>query len=378
MSGKGSIPKTLSKKLSDKIRVGQIVKVQDIEDTLGASLFSPVQTRQQRKINKTQLKKLIEPNKLESADNTKKKVFEPVATKTDSKLKDIGVKQGSLVDNIKDAADKSVLNAIDQPKGSVKWEPENWRLILQNIRKMRSDAKAPVDTMGCHKCSDDEADEKTQRFQKLVALMLSSQTKDEVTFEAMQRLKSNHMTPQAILDTERSKLEELLKPVSFYKNKAKYLQLASKILVEKYDSDIPSNIKELEALPGVGPKMAHICMATAWNEVTGIGVDVHVHRITNRLKWLQKPTKEPEQTRVHLESWLPRDMWQEVNHLLVGFGQTVCKAVRPNCAECLNREICPSTEYKVKGKKKIDTEIDIKNVDQSAPKISKPQKQKIM
>lgn len=140
---------------------------------MGASLFSPVQTRQQRKINKTQLKKLIEPNKLESADNTKKKVFEPVATKTDSKLKDIGVKQGSLVDNIKDAADKSVLNAIDQPKGSVKWEPENWRLILQNIRKMRSDAKAPVDTMGCHKCSDDEADEKVKLNLNIYSMLLN-------------------------------------------------------------------------------------------------------------------------------------------------------------------------------------------------------------
>lgn len=88
--------------------------------------------------------------------------------------------------------------------------------------------------------------------------------------------------------------------------------------------------------------MAHICMATAWQEITGIGVDTHVHRIANRLAWLKKPTKEPEQTRIQLESWLPRPLWAEVNHLLVGFGQTICTPVRPNCSECLNNNICPA------------------------------------
>jgi len=77
------------------------------------------------------------------------------------------------------------------------------------------------------------------------------------------------------------------------------------ILTDKYGSDIPDNVKDLVALPGVGPKMAHICMAVAWNKITGIGVDVHVHRLSNRLGWVPKPTKEPEQTRVALEKWLP-------------------------------------------------------------------------
>lgn len=70
------------------------------------------------------------------------------------------------------------------------------------------------------------------------------------------------------------------------------------------------------SLPGVGPKMAHICMRVAWNIVTGIGVDVHVHRISNRLKWVPKETKEPEQTRIALEKWLPFEEWAEVNELV--------------------------------------------------------------
>ncbi|XP_061391948.1 uncharacterized protein LOC133327406 [Musca vetustissima] len=223
-----------------------------------------------------------------------------------------------------------------------KWQPENWQKLLENIRIMRSKEKAPVDTMGCHKCADENADEKTQRFHKLVALMLSSQTKDDTTYHAMLRLREHTLTPESICEMKLNVLENILHPVSFYKNKAKYLQQTSKILIEKYNSDIPDNIKELVSLPGVGPKMAHICMSTAWDITTGIGVDVHVHRISNRLRWVPKPTKEPEDTRKALEKWLPRELWNEVNYLLVGFGQTVCTPQRPKCLECLNCRICPA------------------------------------
>lgn len=139
-----------------------------------------------------------------------------------------------------------------------------------------------------------------------------------------------------------------------FQNKAKYLKQTVQILIEKYDSDIPDTPKELKALPGVGPKMAHICMAVAWNKVTGIGVDVHVHRLSNRLKWVPRPTKEPEQTRVALEKWLPYSLWSEVNHLFVGFGQTICTPVKPNCRECLNKDICPSANVETQPKKKND------------------------
>ncbi|XP_029408213.2 endonuclease III-like protein 1 [Bactrocera dorsalis] len=347
MSAK-SVTKALAKKLSEKGRVVQAVKVQDIEDAVKSPYFSPVQTRHQRKNNKSQLKgseALIKSEKPTSTSANSKPI------KVNAFTNNIELQSVKIKENVSESKE-----ANTKTESQDKWEPQNWRLVLENIRAMRADAAAPVDTMGCHKCSDNEADEKTQRFQKLVALMLSSQTKDEITYEAMQRLKSSGLTPQAIVEIETGKLEELLKPVSFYKNKAKYLQLASRMLVDKYDNDIPSTSKELQTLPGVGPKMAHICMATAWNQVTGIGVDVHVHRIANRLKWLPKPTKEPEQTREGLESWLPRDMWQDVNHLLVGFGQTVCKALRPQCSECLNREICPSSTYKSTTKKKIKSE----------------------
>lgn len=88
--------------------------------------------------------------------------------------------------------------------------------------------------------------------------------------------------------------------------------------------------------------MGYIALNVAWNKVEGIGVDTHVHRIANWLKWVEKPTKTPEDTRVALERWLPRDLWNEVNHLMVGFGQVVCTAKNPSCDICDNAEICPA------------------------------------
>ena len=132
-----------------------------------------------------------------------------------------------------------------------------------------------------------------------------------------------------------------INPSIYLQRKAEYIKKTSEILIKDYNGDIPDTIEGLCLLPGVGPKMGHICMQVAWNKVSGIGVDTHVHRICNRIGWLQKPTKNPEGTREALEAWLPKDLWSEVNHLLVGFGQEICMPRFSKCKECLNRHICP-------------------------------------
>lgn len=183
------------------------------------------------------------------------------------------------------------------PSKQLKWAPKDWEKTLENLRIMRSDRAAPVDSMGCHKCTDDNADEKvffcilvwflingytnkyrifsswqTQRFHHLIALMLSSQTKDQTTYAAMNRLKSKNLTPQTMVSMDTVELEKLLYPVSFYKTKAKNIQKSSQMLIDQYDSDIPPTLDEMLKLPGVGPKMAHLCMKTAWNVLSGIGI----------------------------------------------------------------------------------------------------------
>ncbi|XP_026215322.1 endonuclease III-like protein 1 isoform X2 [Anabas testudineus] len=228
------------------------------------------------------------------------------------------------------------------PVKTEQWEPSDWKQQLGFIREMRSGRDAPVDNMGAEKCYDTEAPAPVRRFQVLVSLMLSSQTKDQVTAAAMQKLRAHGCTVENILATDDETLGKLIYPVGFWRNKVKYLKLTSAVLQKDFEGDIPNSVEGLVRLPGVGPKMAHLAMGIAWDQVSGIGVDTHVHRISNRLGWLRKPTKNPEETRKALEEWLPRELWSEINWLLVGFGQQVCLPVSPLCSVCLNQNICPS------------------------------------
>lgn len=236
--------------------------------------------------------------------------------------------------------------------------PLNWEVILRHLREMRKERTAPVDSMGCDQCMDDGANEKDKRYQALLSLMLSSQTRDEVTHAAMQRLIQHGCSLKNILDTSDEALGKLIYPVGFWKTKVKYIKKTSEMIQDNYDGDIPNSVTELCKLSGVGPKMAHLCMKTAWGEVTGIGVDTHVHRISNRLGWCV--TKTPEGTRRTLEDWLPRELWAEVNHLLVGFGQQVCTPINPQCATCMNYAICPFGVKQLKINKKGTLKVEKK------------------
>ncbi|KAF8418974.1 DNA glycosylase [Tirmania nivea] len=245
--------------------------------------------------------------------------------------------------------------------------PPHWEEMYSLVRSMRSRIPAPVDTMGCERLAQPIGGPVTpavSRFQTLVSLLLSSQTKDTVTAVAvrkMQTLLPGGLTIPSILATDPQTLDGLITPVGFHNKKTQYLLQAAQICREKYNSDIPRSIEELCSLPGVGPKMAHLCMSAAWNETQGIGVDVHVHRITNMWKWTgKKGTETPEQTRLALESWLPKDKWREINHLLVGFGQTVCLSRAPRCGECslADRGLCRAARREFK-QEEVEEEVAV-------------------
>lgn len=185
--------------------------------------------------------------------------------------------------------------------------------------------------------------------------MLSSQTRDEVTWACALRLRAAGCTPAGIAATPLPALEALLlgpPAVGFWRNKSRFLQGAAAICRDEYDGDIPPTCALLQKLPGVGPKMAFIAMHAAWGTPVGIGVDTHVHRIANRLRWVSKPTPTPEATRLELEGWLPRHLWGDVNVDLVGFGQQVCTPVNPRCDVCLAASVCPSAPRSAKAKAK--------------------------
>ncbi|KAF4962870.1 hypothetical protein FSARC_9067 [Fusarium sarcochroum] len=244
-------------------------------------------------------------------------------------------------------ARKPARKTVDASTGATKVEPpSDWEAIYNAVRKMRAPGGraygAAVDTMGCERLADRSASPRDQRFHTLVALMLSSQTKDTVNAVVMKKMQTElpPFQPGAppglnlnnILAVDPKLLNEFIWAVGFHNNKTKYIKQAAEILRDKFDGDIPDTIEGLVSLPGVGPKMAYLCLSVAWGRTEGIGVDVHVHRITNLWGWHK--TKNPEETRAALQSWLPQDRWHEINHLLVGLGQSICLPVGRKCGEC--------------------------------------------
>lgn len=248
--------------------------------------------------------------------------------------------------------------------------PKGWREIYAMVKEMRSQIIAPVDTMGCERIpekiriTDDQQDSsegvspEVYRFQLLVALLLSSQTKDQVTSAAVEALRGGlhgkGLNVAAVRATPEPEIDALIQKVGFHRRKAGYLKRVADILHAQYDDDIPPSLEEIVALPGIGPKMGHLLVQRAWGKVEGIGVDVHVHRLSNQWGWSRSKTKreqeDPQVTRVRLEEWLPRDLWVDINPALVGFGQTVCPARGPKCGECLisGSGLCPVSKKRKK------------------------------
>ncbi|XP_063685592.1 uncharacterized protein LOC134819534 isoform X2 [Bolinopsis microptera] len=258
--------------------------------------------------------------------------------------------QKSLVNNtpppnVKPEKSRKRANKKSEPRKKIKIEfngaPPNWKALYDNIMEMRKNIVAPVDVMGCFKNAESDKGPKIYRYQVMISLMLSSQTKDEVTAGAMKRLKKFGLTPKNVADTDESVLAQLIHPVGFWQKKATYIKNASRIVHTEYDNDIPNTVEGLTSLPGIGPKMAHLCMEFAWNKLTGISVDTHVHRICQRLGWTPAGLKHPDDTRKLLEHWLPKEEWGRINLMMVGFGQVVCLPTKPRCFECKNKDICP-------------------------------------
>ncbi|KIM49604.1 hypothetical protein M413DRAFT_407778 [Hebeloma cylindrosporum] len=243
---------------------------------------------------------------------------------------------------------KAIRQVLDRPHAA----PPNWRETYETIKKMRSRFVAPVDTMGCQQAQVKETDPKNRRYATLVSLMLSSQTKDEVTNAAVENLREafgGSISVDAMIAAEESVISRAIAKVGFWNRKTgqvMYLKRSAIRLRDDFNSDVPDTVDDLCSLPGVGPKMAFLALQIAWDKHDGIGVDVHVHRITNLLGWHKPPTKTPEQTRLNLQSWLPKDLYGDINHMLVGFGQVICLPVSPRCDHCdlSTKGLCPSAK----------------------------------
>ncbi|MBI2666076.1 endonuclease III [Candidatus Woesearchaeota archaeon] len=174
-------------------------------------------------------------------------------------------------------------------------------------------------------------------FQLLVATLLSSRTKDSTTIPIVRELFEKYPALQNLSTAKNNELEKLLYGIGFYKTKTKHVKELSKIVLEKYHGEIPETFEELTSLPGVGRKTANCVLGYAFKQ-PAIAVDTHVHRISNRLGWVH--TTFPEETEEALKRIVPKELWVEVNRLLVDHGQRICLPRNPKCSVCSVSKYC--------------------------------------
>jgi endonuclease-3 len=182
-------------------------------------------------------------------------------------------------------------------------------------------------------------DQQEDPFQVLIATMLSAQTRDTVTHAASTRLFRAARTPRTMARLPLKRIEELIYPVSFYRNKAVHVQAACAQIMSRFGGRVPSTMEELLTLPGVGRKTANLVLILAHSSQDNICVDTHVHRIANRLGWVR--TRTPEETERALYTIARRRWWPLINLYLVTWGQNVCRPVYPLCPQCVLNDVCP-------------------------------------
>jgi endonuclease-3 len=182
---------------------------------------------------------------------------------------------------------------------------------------------------------------KNDPFAVLISCIISLRTRDEVTELASARLFALANSPVELLKLSDSKIEKAIYPAAFFRNKTKSMKEMCNILVEEYSGKIPDKLEELLKLKGVGRKTANLTLTLGHNK-PGICVDIHVHRICNRLGYVK--TKSPDETEMVLREILPKQFWKGFNDLLVSFGQNLCKPVSPFCSNCAIENHCSKVD----------------------------------
>ncbi|HXG94616.1 MAG TPA: endonuclease III [Blastocatellia bacterium] len=174
-------------------------------------------------------------------------------------------------------------------------------------------------------------------FEQLVACIISIRTYDEVMLPTARKLFRRARTPEAMLKLTPNEIDALIRPSTFHERKARQIYEIARRAVEEYDGELPCDADVLMSFSGVGPKCANLVLGIACNQPF-IGVDVHVHRVTNR--WGYVHTRAPEKTMEALVEKLPRRYWIEINRLLVPFGKHICTGRLPKCSTCPVLDMC--------------------------------------
>lgn len=202
--------------------------------------------------------------------------------------------------------------------------------IVRRLGRMYADAE-------CALCFDSP-------LQLLIAVILSAQCTDERVNIVTRDLFQKYRTAKDFAEAPLAELEQAVRSTGFYKNKAKNIQACCKALVEKHGGEVPKTMEELYALAGVGRKTANVVLGTAFGIPSGVVVDTHVTRLSNRLGL----TKQSDAVKIEkdLQALLPQDQWIDFSHRLIWHGRRVCNARKPRCEACDLESLCPKVGVK--------------------------------
>jgi endonuclease III len=181
-----------------------------------------------------------------------------------------------------------------------------------------------------------QIEEQGDPFKILIGTILSSRTRDEKTTKVMNNLFRRFKNAKELAEADMDEIKTIIHSIGFYNVKAKRIKVVSQLIVEKFN-EVPNDIEGLLELPGVGRKTANCVLVYGFNK-PAIPVDIHVHRISNRLGLVN--TKTPEKTEIELSRIISKKYWPEVNQTLVMYGQNICLPIKPNCKICELKKIC--------------------------------------
>lgn len=175
-------------------------------------------------------------------------------------------------------------------------------------------------------------------FEMLVAVCLSAQCTDERVNKTTPSLFAVYDTPEEFANADLDKIENLIHPCGFYKNKAKNLKAAGKKIINDFNGEVPRNMDDLMKIPGVGRKSANVIMLEAFDDAQGIAVDTHAKRISNRIGF----SKEAEPTKIEIDlcKLIPKEYWKDVNHIFIWHGRNICTSQKPKCEKCALKKFC--------------------------------------
>lgn len=182
-----------------------------------------------------------------------------------------------------------------------------------------------------------QAEEEHDPFKILIGTLLSARTRDEITARVVNNLFRKFKNPEELAKADIEEIKSIIHSIGFYNLKAKRIKDVSQLIVKRFNGEVPSDIQKLLELPGVGRKTANCVLVYGFNKAA-IPVDIHVHRISNRLGLVN--TKSPEKTEIELRRILDKKYWLKVNDTFVMYGQNICLPIKPNCKLCKLKEVC--------------------------------------